>query len=71
MITAPAPPRWSAKTRYASSFVAYLAVSKCRGSMPFYRLESLAKSATAPIARSTMNERSRYANRRPSASRSA
>jgi transposase len=56
VITAPAPPRWSAKTRYASSFVAYLAVSKCRGSMPFYRLESLAKSATAPIARSTMNE---------------
>jgi transposase len=56
VVTAPAPPRWSSKTRYASSFVAYLAVSKCRGSMPFYRLESLAKCATVPIARSTMNE---------------
>lgn len=56
VVTAPPPPRWSAKTRYASSFVAYLAVSKCRGSMPFYRLESLAKCAMVPIARSTMNE---------------
>ncbi len=56
VVTAPAPPRWSPKTRFASSFVAYLAVSKCLGSMPFYRLESMAKCATAPIARSTMNE---------------
>ncbi|MFI5297311.1 MAG: IS66 family transposase [Polyangiales bacterium] len=56
VITAPAPARWSSKTRYASSFVAHLAFTKCRGSMPFYRIESLSKCADAPIARSTANE---------------
>ncbi|MFI5301444.1 MAG: transposase [Polyangiales bacterium] len=56
VITAPAPPRWSEKTRYASSFVAHLAVTKCRGSMPFYRVEALSKCADVPIARSTANE---------------
>jgi transposase len=56
VITAPAPPRWSSKTRYASSFVAHLAFTKCRGSMPFYRLETLSKCGDAPIARSTAND---------------
>jgi transposase len=56
VLTAPAPQRWSDKCRYASSFVAYLCVSKCRGAMPFYRLEGLSKCAELPIARSTMND---------------
>jgi len=56
VVTAPAPPRWSTKTRYASSFVAYLCLSKCRGALPFYRMEGLSNCVDVPIARSTMND---------------
>jgi transposase len=39
IVTAPAPDRVADKTRYASSFVAHLVVSKCNDSIPLYRLE--------------------------------
>lgn len=56
VITAPAPGRWSKNTRYASSFVAYLVVSKCLVVTPHYRLEQLFARTGVPMARSTMNE---------------
>jgi transposase len=56
LVTAEAPERWSEKTQYASSFVAYLITQKCMASMPLYRLESMFSHIGIPIARSTMNE---------------
>lgn len=56
MITAPAPERWAEKTRYDSSFVAHLVVSKCLIVTPLYRLEQSFARLGMPIARSTMND---------------
>jgi transposase len=56
VLTAPAPERWSEKTRYASSFVAHLVVSKCLVVTPLYRLEQVFARTGVPIARSTMND---------------
>ncbi len=56
VITAPAPARWAKNTRYASSFVAHLVVSKCLVVTPHYRLEQVFARTGVPIARSTMNE---------------
>jgi transposase len=56
ILTAEAPERWSNKTQYASSFVAYLVTQKCVASMPIYRLETMFSHLGIPIARSTMNE---------------
>jgi transposase len=56
ILTAPAPERWARNTRYASSFVAYLAVSKCLAVTPHYRLEQVFARTGVPMARSTMNE---------------
>jgi transposase len=56
VLTAPAPQRWSDKTRYASSFVAHLVVSKCLVVTPLYRLEKDFARMGVPIARSTMND---------------
>jgi transposase len=54
IVTAPAPDRVGDKTRYASSFVAHLVVSKCNDSIPQYRLEKAYKQIGIPISRSTM-----------------
>lgn len=54
MVTAPAPDRIGEKTRYASSFVAHLVVSKCSESTPQYRLEKFYRNIGIPISRSTM-----------------
>ena len=56
VLTAPAPVRWSDKTRYASSFVAHLIVSKCLVVTPHYRLEQMFARTGVPIARSTIND---------------
>lgn len=56
VITAPAPERWAEKTRYDSSFVAHLVVSKCLIVTPLYRLEQSFARLGMPIARSTMND---------------
>lgn len=56
IITAPAPPRWDEKTRYDSSFVAHLIVSKCLVVTPLYRLEQSFARIGMPVARSTMND---------------
>jgi transposase len=56
VITAPAPPRWSDQTQYASSFVAHLIVSKCLTVTPLYRMEQAFARTGMPIARSTMND---------------
>ena len=56
VITAPAPARWAKNTRYSSSFVAYLVVSKCLVVTPHYRLEQLFARTGVPMARSTMND---------------
>lgn len=56
VITAPAPERWAEKTRYDSSFVAHLVVSKCLIVTPLYRLEQSFARIGMPIARSTMND---------------
>lgn len=56
IITAPAPDRWAEKTRYDSSFVAHLVVSKCLIVTPLYRLEQSFARIGMPIARSTMND---------------
>ena len=56
VVTAPAPERWSEKTRYDSSFVAHLVVSKCLVVTPLYRLEQSFARIGMPIARSTMND---------------
>lgn len=54
IITAPAPDRVGDKTRYASSFVAHLVVSKCNDSIPLYRLEKAYRQLGIPVSRSTM-----------------
>lgn len=56
VLTAPAPPRWAKNTRYASSFVSYLVVSKCLVVTPHHRLEQAFARTGVPMARSTMNE---------------
>lgn len=56
VVTAPAPERWSEKTRYDASFVAHLVVSKCLMSTPFYRLEADFKRLGIPVLRTTMND---------------
>lgn len=56
VITAPAPARWAEKTRYDSSFVAHLVVSKCLIMTPLYRLEQSFARLGMPVARSTMND---------------
>lgn len=56
VVTAPAPERWSEKTRYDSSFVAHLVVSKCLVVTPLYRLEQSFARLGMPIARSTMSD---------------
>lgn len=56
VITAPAPERWSDKTRYDASFVAHLIVSKCLMSTPLYRLEADFKRLGIPILRTTLND---------------
>jgi transposase len=64
VITAPAPERWSDKTRYASSFVAYLVVAKCLVVTPLYRLEQALLRTGMPVARSTMNTLCRRAGQK-------
>jgi transposase len=64
VITAPAPERWSEKTRYASSFVAHLVVSKCLVVTPHYRLEQKFARTGVPVARSTMNDLFRRAGQK-------
>jgi transposase len=56
LVTADAPERWSEKTQYESSFVAYLVTQKCIASMPLYRLETMFARCGIPIARSTMSD---------------
>ncbi len=56
VLTAPAPERWSEKTRYASSFVGHLVVSKCLAATPHYRLEQAFARTGVPVARSTIND---------------
>lgn len=56
VVTAPAPERWSDKTRYDASFVAHLIVSKCLMSTPLYRLEADFKRLGIPILRTTLND---------------
>jgi transposase len=64
VITAPAPERWSEKTRYDSSFVAHIVVSKCLVVTPLYRLEQSFARLGMPIARSTMNDLFRRAGQK-------
>jgi transposase len=54
MVTAPAPDRLGDKTHYAPSFVAHLITTKCRDSIPQYRLEKAYRSLGIPLSRSTM-----------------
>jgi transposase len=54
IITAKAPDRMGEKTRYATSFVAHLCVSKCSDSIPQYRLEKEYQRLGIPLSRSTM-----------------
>lgn len=56
IVTAPAPERWSEKTRYDSSFVAHIIVSKCLIVTPHYRLEKSLAHTGVPTARSTIND---------------
>ncbi len=64
VVTAPAPERWAEKTRYESSFVAHLVVSKCLVVTPLYRLEQSFARLGMPVARSTMNDLFRRAAQR-------
>lgn len=64
IVTAPAPERWSEKTRYDSSFVAHLIVSKCLIVTPHYRLEKSLAHTGVPIARSTINDLFRRAGKK-------
>ena len=64
VITAPAPERWSEKTRYASSFVAHLVVSKLLVVTPHYRHEQAFARIGLPVARSTMNDLFRRAGQK-------
>lgn len=52
--TAPGPERMGEKTRYAPGFIAHIITSKCRDSIPLYRLEKAYRSIGIPVARSTM-----------------
>lgn len=54
IVTAPAPDRVAEKVRYAPGFIAHLIVSKCRDSLPQYRLEKAYRSLGIPMSRSTM-----------------
>jgi len=54
IVTAPAPDRVAEKVRYAPGFIAHLIVSKCRDSIPQYRLEKAYRSIGIPMSRSTM-----------------
>ncbi len=54
IVTASAPDRVGDKTRYAPSFVAHLAVSKCGDSIPQYRMEKAYRNIGIPMSRSTM-----------------
>lgn len=64
VVTAPAPERWAERTRYDSSFVAHLVVSKCLIVTPLYRLEQSFARIGMPIARSTMNDLFRRAGQK-------
>jgi transposase len=64
VVTAAAPERWSEKTRYGSSFVAHLVVSKCLMVTPHYRLEQSFKRTGVPVARSTINDLFRRAGQK-------
>jgi len=64
VITAPAPERWAEKTRYDSSFVAHLVVSKCLIVTPHYRLEKGLAHTGVPVARSTINDLFRRAGQK-------
>jgi transposase len=64
VITAPPPERWAQKTRYDSSFVAHLVVSKCLIVTPLYRLEQSFARLGMPVARSTMNDLFRRAGQK-------
>ena len=64
VITAPPPERWADKTRYASSFVAHLVVSKCLVVTPHYRLEQVLARTGVPVARSTINDLFRRAGQK-------
>ena len=64
VITAPAPPRWSEKTRYGSSFVAHLVVSKCLRVTPHYRLEQGLARTGMRVSRSTINDLFRRAGQK-------
>ncbi len=64
VITAPAPERWAEKTRYASSFVAHLVVSKCLASTPHYRLEQAFARTGVSVPRSTINDLFRRAGQK-------
>ena len=64
VVTAPAPERWSEKTRYGSSFVAHLVVSKCLMVTPHYRLEQSFARTGVPVARSTINDLFRRAGQK-------
>jgi transposase len=64
VVTAPAPERWSEKTRYGSSFVAHLVVSKCLMVTPHYRLEKSFARTGVPVARSTINDLFRRAGQK-------
>ena len=65
VLTATAPERWSDKTRYASSFVAHLVVSKCLVVTPHYGHERMFARMGVPVARSTMNDLFRRAAQKP------
>jgi len=54
IVTAKPPERMGEKTRYATSFVAHLCVSKCSDSIPQYRLEKEYQRLGIPLSRSTM-----------------
>ena len=54
--TAPPPPRVLGQSKYGSTFIAHLVVSKLLDSIPIYRLEKRFKRLGIPMPRSTMND---------------
>ena len=56
LVTAPAPARWSSKTKYAASVASHLIVQKCAYSTPLYRLEAAFAQQGLMMPRSTMND---------------
>ncbi len=54
MVSASPPERVGEKTHFASSFCAHVVVSKCRDSIPLYRLAKSYQSVGVPVARSTL-----------------